>query len=877
MLSTFIAQVVRFSIRHSKSVVFASVVVAALSVNYCVNHFAINTDVARLIDSHDPITERDHALSLAFPQRDDVTLVVVSAPAAELADAAATELAARLADDHVHVKSVSQPSAGPFFAHQGLLYLPLADVTKLSDQLKTARPLLNSLAHDPSLRGISNLLAVTLAVPLQTGKVQLSDMKSLMAQSSAVVARILKGEPAAISYQSLLDHGTDADIKLDNKPAVSLIEVHAVLDYTALAAGADSADAIRAAAHDLKLDARYQAEVHLTGAIPLADEEFSSVAEGALPNAIGTLLVVIFILFLALRSAKLVFATAMVLVIGLPVTAALGLLLVGAYNMISVAFAVLFVGLGIDFSLQFGVRYREFRHRDDRLEQALIETAQSIALPLTLAAVATAVSFFAFLPTDYRGVSELGEIAGVGILFVAFPLALTFLPAMVTLLNPGIEPRAPGYTWLAPLDHFFDVQRKAVLLVTGIVVIGGLPLLYWLHFDFNPLHLKDPHSESMSTLATLSDAPDTGVNDVNVLTDAAHVNGIAERLAKVPEVGRVVTLSTFIPDDQADKLAAIASAHDALGPVLTQTVQPAASDGARVAALRNAAMALDNAVLDHPGDGAKEAGELSAGLKQLAAAKPEIRDHAEQAFALPLQLALARLATLLEPSAVTRESLPQALIDEWQNSKGQWIIEVSPKIAAGQNASDERILARFADAVLDAEPSAVGGPISILDSAHTIEHAFIEAALLALLSITILLWLTLKRFADVLRTLVPLLVSMGVTLELCVVLGINLNFANIIALPLLLGVGVAFKIYYVLAWRAGHQQLLQSSLTQAVLLSAATTGTAFGSLWLSHHAGTSSMGKLLALSLFCTLIGAVFFQPILMGRPRHDAQVSPAP
>jgi hopanoid biosynthesis associated RND transporter like protein HpnN len=871
MLSTFIAQLVRFSIRHPKSVVLASVVLAALSVNYCVNNFAINTDVGRLIDSHDPITERDHALSLAFPQRDDVTLVVVSAPAAELADAAATELSAKLALDHAHVKSVSQPSAGPFFAHEGLLYLSLADVSKLTDQLKTARPLLNSLAHDPSLRGISNLLAVTLAIPLQTGKVQLSDMKSLMAQSSAVVRKILQGQPAAISYQALLDQDSNADNQQDKKPAVSLIEVHAVLDYTALAAGADSADAIRAAARDLNLDSRYQAEVHLTGAIPLADEEFSSVAEGALPNAIGTLLVVIFILFLALRSAKLVFATAMVLVIGLPVTAALGLLLVGAYNMISVAFAVLFVGLGIDFSLQFGVRYREMRHLDNRREQALIETAESIALPLTLAAVATAVSFFAFLPTDYRGVSELGEIAGVGILFVAYPLALTFLPAMVTILNPGIEPRAPGYTWLAPLDHFFDVKRKAVLLVTGIVIIGGLPLLFWLHFDFNPLHLKDPHSESMATLATLSHAPDTGVNDVNVLTDAAHVDAIAARLAQLPEVGRVVTLSTFIPTDQAPKLAAIGAARDALGPVLTQTPQPGASDGARVAALRNAAMALDNAVLDHPGAGAAQASELATLLRQLAAAKPAMRDHAEAAFALPLQLALTRLASLLEPSMVTRESLPQTLVEQWHNAKGQLIIEVSPKVAAGQSASDDRMLSRFADAVLKAEPGAVGGPISILDSAHTIEHAFIEAALLALLAITMLLWLTLKRFADVLRTLVPLLVSMGVTLELCVVFGIDLNFANIIALPLLLGVGVAFKIYYVLAWRAGHQQLLQSSLTQAVLLSAAATGTAFGSLWLSHHAGTSSMGKLLALSLACTLIGAVFFQPILMGRPRHDA------
>jgi len=131
-----------------------------------------------------------------------------------------------------------------------------------------------------------------------------------------------------------------------------------------------------------------------------------------------------------------------------------------------------------------------------------------------------------------------------------------------------------------------------------------------------------------------------------------------------------------------------------------------------------------------------------------------------------------------------------------------------------------------------------------------------------------LLWLTLRRIADVLLTLVPLLVAGAVTLEICVLIGLKLNFANIVALPLLLGVGVAFKIYYVTAWRAGRTNLLQSSLTRAIFFSAMTTATAFGSLWLSSHPGTASMGKLLALSLVTTLAAVLLFQPALMGKPR---------
>jgi hypothetical protein len=146
--------------------------------------------------------------------------------------------------------------------------------------------------------------------------------------------------------------------------------------------------------------------------------------------------------------------------------------------------------------------------------------------------------------------------------------------------------------------------------------------------------------------------------------------------------------------------------------------------------------------------------------------------------------------------------------------------------------------------------------------------AFLEAGGWALLSIAIILWITLRRIGDVLLTLVPLLVAGVVTLEICVLIGMPLNFANIIALPLLLGVGVAFKIYYIMAWREGQTNLLESVLTRAVTFSACTTATAFGSLYFSSHPGTSSMGKLLFISLMTTMAAAALFQPILMGKPR---------
>lgn len=882
MLTSLVVRIVRFSAKHAYPVIFASLLLVIASCVYVAKHFAINTDISSLIDSNTPAAERGREIDRAFPQKTDMTLAVVDAPAVEFADKAAAELAARLATETDVFRAVSRPGAGEFFAHNALLFASLDDVKSLTGKLEDAKPLLNRLAQDPSLTGLSNLLSVTLQTPLLTGQVKLADMRDLLGHAADTTEAVLAGRAAALSWRGLVTPDTVAR---------SYVQVQPVVDYASLEAGANAATRIREAAAELKLAERYGARVRLTGSRPLSDEEFASVREDAGPNAVITLLAVLVVLWLAVRSGKMILAVFITLLAGLAVTFAVGLMMVGALNMISVAFAVLFVGIGVDFGIQFGVRYREERHRLDArrksgeplgkdghggdesgeaLRGALVAAGRAIAMPLSLAAAATAASFFSFLPTDYRGVSELGLIAGVGILCVAFPSAITLLPALISVLKPRGEASPPGFRSLGRVDDFTEKYRKPLLYGTLALVVAGLPLLAHLHFDFNPLHLKDPKTESMATLTDLANSPEAGVNDVQLLApNLAAADTDAARLRAVPEVGRVVTLTTFMPADQPAKLAQIATASASLMPVLTQTPLSPGADAARVSSLRTAAGQLEDAALDHPGDGAKEAQRLAAALRKLAAADAATRDRADRAIAEPLKLALGQLRDALQPHEVTRETLPRDIVSQWVAADGRALVNISPRVEKGADPSDDAMLRKFSAAVLATTPDAVGGPISILRSADTIIRSFIEAGAWALLSITVLLWLALRKFGDVLRTLVPLLVSAAVTLEISVLIGLPLNFANIIALPLLLGVGVAFKIYYVIAWREGKTRLLASSLTQAIVLSAATTGIAFGSLWLSHHPGTSSMGKLLALSLVCTLIGAVFFQPVLMGKPRE--------
>jgi hopanoid biosynthesis associated RND transporter like protein HpnN len=569
-------------------------------------------------------------------------------------------------------------------------------------------------------------------------------------------------------------------------------------------------------------------------------------------------------LWLAVRSVQIVLAILLTTIGGLIVTAALGLLAVGRFNLISVAFIPLFVGLGVDFGIQLSVRFRAERLDDPAIPASLIAAADGVGGALALAATAIALGFFAFLPTAYVGVSELGVIAGIGMV-VALALALTLLPALLVLLRPPLQTQEVGNRALAPVDRFLVERRGWVLWAFAAAMVLSIVSLVWVRFDFNPLHLKNPHGEAMATLNDLMKDPDQSPNTIDVLTPSlAAADALAKRLSALPEVSQAVTLSNFVPDDQAAKLALIENADLLLDPTLNPfDVQPSPSDADVVASLRQTASDLAAAASASSDPAALDAKRLASVLNQLAAAAPAVRSRATEALIPPLNTLLRQLRGLLQAQPETLATLPPALRADWIASDGRARIQVFPK----GNANDNAALVHFSRAVQAAAPNASGGPISIEGAGATIAWSFIEAGVLSFAVITLLLLLVLRSFRETLFTLAPIVLSIFLTLGSCVVIGQPINFANIIAFPLLFGVGVAFHIYFVMAWRGGATDLLQSSLARAVFFSALTTGAAFGSLMLSSHPGTASMGKILMISLIWTLVCALLFEPALLGPP----------
>ena len=863
-LSPLLAAIVARSCKRAGLTVLLGVVVGALCLWAAYARLGVSTDTDRLFSENLPWRQHEIAFNTAFPQFKDLLVAVVDGVSPEVAEQTAADLQVALAPDQAHFSSVRRPDSSPYLEKNGLLFLDAKALGKLLDNTLDAQPFLGQLTADPSARGLFAALSLV-GLGLEKGQADLAGFAPALAAFHIALSGAIDGRPEPLSWQTLL-----AGALVEQAGQYRFVLLRPRLDYGALEPGGEASVAVRKAASELEFVKRGLAHVRLTGDVALADEEFATVAQGAAVGLIGSVVMVLVWLTLAVRSIRLVIPILGTLVLGLLLTTGFAAIIVGRLNLVSVAFAVLFVGIAVDFAIQFSVRMREMRLLSETAAAALDATARRSGPQIMVAALATAAGFLAFVPTDFSGVAELGLIAGFGMLF-AFICTVVFLPACLTLCRPRAEPAEIGFAWAARFERRLMAHGRLVLIAAGVLAICGGVLLPGLTFDSDPLHTKDPHTEAMRTLADLMDDPLTNPYSAEIVApDIATADALAAKLRRLPLVADVLTLSSFVPTGQAPKLELLADASNILSPTLTRRT-PAASvraEDIRLAA-RNAL-----AQLERGGTGAAAAPiqPIVADLRALAAAPDAtlLAVNASLTRFLPLQLGRLRLA--LDAHAVTAADIPADFAADWRLPDGRIRVQAfSRKVARDSNG-----LHQFVAQVRSVAPDAAGSSVAIVETAGTIVHAFETAAIGAVIAIGALLFLVLRRPLDVALVLAPLLLSALMTVAAAVLLPLPLNFANVIALPLLLGVGVSFNIYFVMNWRAGATTFLGTATARAILFSALTTGTAFGSLALSAHPGTASMGALLLLSLGCTLLVTLILMPPLLNALRPAGQLRPS-
>jgi uncharacterized protein len=854
VIGAAVGHIVDFARRNAAAIVVAVLLLSLGGGFYGATHLAIDTNLQNMLPTDVAWRQNEVALDQAFPQNDSPLVVVVDGQTGDLADRAARALADRLRAEPELFRYVRQPDGGAFFDENGLLFLSVAELEALSEQLISAQPLIGNLSRDPSLRGLFDTLAMFVAGAAKD-QAAFDRLAPTLAAIGDAVKALLEGRSKPLSWQRIMTGR--APEPRDHR---RFVLTRPVLDFNALEAGAGARAEIGRLADALALDPAHGVRLRMTGPVALDDEQFATLRKGALKSTILSVVLVCALLFAALRSVKLVGAILATLAAGLALTAGFAALAIGSLNLISVAFGVLFIGLAVDFSIQFSVRYRDQRHRLGNFAAALRGAGESIGPALVLAAGATAIGFLSFVPTQYTGIRELGWIAGCGMI-VAIVLNLVLLPAGLTLLRPEGEPEPIGFRRAAAVDRFLLRRRGWVIGAAAALAAAGIALLPQIRFDFDPLNLKDPHSESVVTARDLMTDPMTNPYTAEILAPSAdEADALAERLARLPEVAQAVTAASFIPEDQDKKLAIIADLTLLLGPTLSPgTVLPPPSDSDVLRAMTACRDALQPAAkaAGPQSPAARLAGALDEAAARGAAVLPVLRE----VVLTGLERRLAALGDSIGARKVTLASLPAELRDSWIAADGRARIEVFPR----GDARDPDVLDRFVAAVRSIAPDATGTPVTIREAGRLISSAFVQAGIIAVAAIALLLALVLRRLREIMLVIAPLLLAAILTLAITVVIGMPLNYANIIALPLLLGIGVAFDIYFVMNWRAGETHHLQSSTARAIVFSALTTMSAFGSLALSNDPGTAQMGELLAISLAATLLCTLFVLPALLG------------
>lgn len=855
-----------YTVRHARATVGAIAIASIGLAVFTATQLGVNLDNKRLLADDLPFLQSAKAFQHYFPSLDDSLLIVIDAETPELARTAATSLSARLAESSDAFKDVFFPAGDTFFERHALLYRSPAELDDLTDNLARMQPVLASLANNPSIDSLANLVRLG----LEQSRAQQIDEK----QWAGVLDKIAEGTvrvydefPVSVSWEEMILSGSALD-----PGSRQVIIAEPVLDFDKLLAAEAAVSAIRSAAEDLELSPKRGVRVRITGNPALNYEEMTSLAWDVGVSSLFSFAFVSAVLFLAFRSWRLVLAAAITLLTGLLWTAAFAAASVQHLNLLSIAFGVLFIGLGVDFLIHLGMSYADFIRNGEEQTTALRRAVEEVGGSLFVCALTTAIGFFAFAPTDYKGVAELGIIAGGGMFVILF-LAITFFPPLIALLM-GDEARRSlrpvSWLHLAP-PRVVMTHPGTVVLLCAALLAGAVVLLPRIQFDSNVIEMRDPRTESVQAFNDLLKRSDTSPWYADTMAPSlAEAKETANRLRQLDLVASTVTVEDYVPKDQEEKREILADAAFLLdtppGPVAKQEL-PVDQQIEALSALHST---LSAPWLQNAGDPLAESARQLRDIlgRFLARISPESDPNRELKELEKILLGhfpeqVRRLKLGLAPLPVALETLPAEIRERMLAADGHARVQIFPR----ENLTDTAALTRFVDAVRGLAPDATGVAVNIVEFGRTTVTSLRQAFVYALVAVVLILWFLQGRFDETLFVLAPVLLGGALTGAAMVLLGLAFNFTNVVVLPLILGIGVDSGIHLVYRARSvgsDEDVLLETTTARAVFYSALTTIASFGSLAFSGHRGISSLGVVLVCSMILVLAANLVFLPSLL-------------
>ena len=594
-------------------------------------------------------------------------------------------------------------------------------------------------------------------------------------------------------------------------------------------------------------------DINYTGGTIIDYEEISSVADGASIAGILSIFLVSVILLFAFRNFKNIFFIILTILSGLSITMALTTIFVGHLNLISVAFAVLFIGLSVDFGIQINSRFLENNKKTD-LKRKLDNDTSSISSTLLMASVPSMVGFISFIPTDYKGLSELGIISFFGLVVGLVTNIFLFTSLQKQFGNFRQHYETKNKNNYERLIRYFENKKKVIFLTVLVIISYNILNYKSLNFDSDPLNLKDDSLNSVKLAKELIEQNPTSDYVISVVLDEQELKNksLFENLKSKKSVKSTFSYSELIEDyknEELDYFKFLISSQS------SNKFYSNIEDFEKFKSLLQSITYLDKLTIS------LDAKLLLEKLEKQIHTEDDFRDIEERYFRKFDDLVVI-LNSLGDKDDLFLRDLPFFYKDRYLSNSRKYRVEIFPS----KDVSKMENLKEFVIDVLDVFPNATGMPVVQYYAGKVVIDSFIFALLVSVSFLLIFLFLIFKNLKFVLITFLCLFLGVTFTIFFMMLFNLNFNFANMISLPLLFSLGVSYPVYFLRRYREFKSltNVIRSRTPFAIFLSASTTICSFSTLAISSHQGTSSMGVLLFISLTMTLVSSLIFLPLMI-------------
>jgi len=878
-------------------VVFA-LVLSALSIVYTRNNLEFLTGRDDLMPKNSQFHRDYREYRQEFGDQEDI-VVVIESDDPEKAGRFGKELYGRLLKKRDVFREVFYPNGLPFFQKNGLLFMPYDDLVALHDNLLKAKPILKELSASPSVQTLFTSLTSQMDSYMATdpgapgSQEQLASLTFMLEKLGTGFEQFSKPGGGTFSLDSFfLGSGSDGkESALAKAARQQIITILPVKDSGSFVPAEKAIAAVRAEIKMIAADPSLAGvTAGLTGVPVLEYEEMATSQRDITVATILSVVLTIILLLFAFRGIGNAFAAMVSLLVAIALSFGMATLVIGHLNILSMVFAVMLIGIGIEYGIQIVLRYQEELgkglQRLDSLKTALNRNIWAIVM----AAATVAAAFLTFAFTDFKGVAELGIIAAIGIVICVL-VTFTVLPAMLLIpikygkKNRKVVAAAKLSSKESGSSESSAIRRliKTVLfgyprIVLAVSILLCLLSLYPLSrvvFDYNLMNLQAKGLESVTyAYKLMKSSENSGYFAVAMARSPEEAASRSKALEALPSVDHVVSIASFIPDDQDRKLALLEDLRLQLADIKSEPYQedlqvmelPAVFEKFRETVERFV-QRLEREKLPE----VKPAANFLTILDRFFAGLEKEKDRNALGMLRDFQgnlLAdfpekIQTLKNTLNAAHVSPADIPEELRKRFIGSSGKYLLQIAPK----KEIFDREPLETFLDDVRKVEPKATGEPVMVYESMTIMRDSYRGAFLYALLAIVFILLITFRSLRYALIGLVPLVVGVLFMVSGMWFFGINFNSANIIVMPLVLGIAVDSGIYIISRYRREGEtgyEVVTSSTGRGVFYNTLTIMISFGALMVASHQGVFSIGAIMTLGMVACQIAFIITLPAVL-------------